>query len=296
MAGEIVLSTPVTNGTTIALAWTYTGCGIGVSSFDVKRKVSGGAYVTLDTLLAPLDEYVDSTAASNTTYVYQIVCNEGHASNAPTAPTMWSDTLTGTLSLSDSFSGSGGGGGGTAHYQTFTDTLTFTGTYSTPIAYDDTFNEILVFGDWVSGAQALESNFIYNYADSTGYVYLYDSVYKSDYNEIISSSWKSKKLDFADQYPQYANHNKTLRRVVVTYVDKDAFDLGIAVDADGKQEWTAVNKALGTGSGVTKRAYYHFVKTGMFFNVEITHGSKDKTFQILGIDIEWMLRAVGFSV
>lgn len=296
MAGEIVLSTPVANGTTIALAWTYFGCGVGVSSFDVKRKVSGGAYATLDTVAVPTDEYVDSTAAYDITYTYQIVCNEGHASNAPSR-TMWSGTFTDTDSWSDSFEGTVGETH-SHYYQTFTDTLTWGGTGGELVPAADTFTEIVVWGDWCSGSQALESDFVYYYADTASNVYSYDTVFKGDNDEIIPCSWRSKKLDFADQYPQYANFRKTVYRVIVTYVDKDQISLGVSISADGSSSWTSSVKTVGTGSGVTKRAYYHFIEgaTGQFFNLELTHGSKDKTFQILGMDVEWAARAGAFEI
>jgi hypothetical protein len=58
--------------------------------------------------------------------------------------------------------------------------------------------------------------------------------YKNDNTNTMASYWRSKRLDFSDQFPQYINQFKTLDRIQIEYVDEIAdTPVTVYVSTDG---------------------------------------------------------------
>lgn len=150
--------------------------------------------------------------------------------------------------------------------------------------------------DEVGVAQATKAGYAYYLSGATGIVYHYDSIYKADGASSIPSYWRSKTLDFSEQYPQFAGYRKTLSSVTLTYVDKGTCLVTVYVSTDGGQNWIYKNKTLGTGDGATKRSIFHFWKTAKYFDIKIAHSSTTADFQFIELEAEFSPRAEYFEM
>jgi len=121
--------------------------------------------------------------------------------------------------------------------------------------------------------------------DDDGNVYYIDGY--DDNDQPIAAWWRSKQLDFSDQFPQYAKLDKTVDRVELEYVDEIAnTPVNIALSSDGGIKWVFKSRLLGTGSGKQKTANFYFHDkeeiTGLTFIVKIISTSTTTKFTWTG--------------
>jgi hypothetical protein len=84
----------------------------------------------------------------------------------------------------------------------------------------------------------------------------------NDLNFPIAAWWKSKELDFSEQFPQYSKDFKTIDRIELEYVDEiENTPITVAISGDGGITWEFKSRLLGTGSGKQKFATFHFSNT-----------------------------------
>lgn len=92
---------------------------------------------------------------------------------------------------------------------------------------------------------------------------------------------QSKDFDMSDQAPQFQNVFKTVDRVQLEYVDKDASTpVSVSLSTDGGQTWAGTSsRLLGTGSGLSRVADFWFLPiTGKMFRVQVESTSSTKRF------------------
>lgn len=144
------------------------------------------------------------------------------------------------------------------------------------------------------------SYFVY-FGDSDGKLYAFLESEEGDNARSIGAYWRSKRLDFTDQFPQYNNTWKTIDKVQLIYLDKiTSTPVTIYISNDGGVTWTSRTRTLGTGNGKTKTADFFFmdkeVITGKYFNFKIECSSATKTFEWLGLEVTFIPRGEYFEV
>jgi len=127
------------------------------------------------------------------------------------------------------------------------------------------------------------------------------SKYKSDNTFAISAWWRSKRLDFGDQYPELADRYKTLDTVILEYVDEDAnTPVTIHISNDGGVTWASNTRLLGTGNGKQKSAIFYFSDsgkiTGKYFTVKVESVSASTTFTWTGLFLKVEDRGPYFEI
>ncbi|KKK98029.1 hypothetical protein LCGC14_2646850, partial [marine sediment metagenome] len=62
----------------------------------------------------------------------------------------------------------------------------------------------------------------------------------------------------------------------------------VAISTNGGVTWPySQSQILGTGNEKRKDADYYFIVPGQFFRFRVSNGSSDKTFKLLGLEIEY---------
>ena len=135
-------------------------------------------------------------------------------------------------------------------------------------------------------------------SDSDGNVYAIGGVHDNSY--AITAYWKSKKLDFGDQYPDIKNHKKTIDKIQLKYYDDYAnTPVSIYISTDGLT-WDVVHKQLGTGDDVVKVADFHFRNkaqaTGRWFFIKIETSSASTSIEWHGLKVYFEPRGEWFGV
>ncbi len=108
--------------------------------------------------------------------------------------------------------------------------------------------------------------------------------YLADGSNAIAAWWRSKRLDFSDQYPEDAGLWKGIDKCELVYRDLYAdTPVAIYISTDGGVNWTYKLKVLGTGDGKTKSAWYYFLDVGgihgHMFNFKIESVSATTNFE-----------------
>ena len=137
--------------------------------------------------------------------------------------------------------------------------------------------------------------------DDKGNKYDWAETYPDDNDANIVSYWRSKTLDFTEQFPQYAHMWKTVDKVVLQYVDKSAnIATTIYLSNDGGVSWTTSTRLIGNGDGKPKTADFFFRNqencTGQDFVIKIESTSADKKFIWTGFIIEFYPRGYYFEI
>lgn len=287
------------------------------TTITIYRKKAGGSYSDIHTESgSPGTPYLysDTSAATNQHYYYKFTCNHSNTSNESDAPVLWTNTYTDTANFStwggqnthadmaSTFSDTGSFSdsyseykSGTAYEDSYSDTAAFSDSYSDianetgPYAYSDTFEDTLTFLDSYLGMQNLASDYAYYLGTSTGDVYTYSEDYYGDNGATVTSTYYTKMLDFADLYPQYSEHWKTIHKVRLIYIDNGAHSVTVKVSNDGGTTWSSSTRTVGTSSNVLHEADFFFTTqshiTDVHINFALEHTSSDATFQWLGMEI-----------
>ncbi len=248
---------------------------------------SGSGYVTLtDTLDGTRTWYDHLQNDFNVTLTYRVRGYVGAWSDWSDTTTIEhyldesTETITGSEVVVDDTAGTTS--------DTVTETITITDTATDGSAYGQINSETITITDTLEDSVLITINTAHYVGTSVGNVYRYGADYLSDAGSTIRSFWKSKKIDFFDQYPQFLDAWKTLWRVKLIYVDKTAnTTVNLYVSTDGGTTMTVKSKTLGTGDGITKEAYFWFIKTGRYFNFWIEHVSTTNAFQWLSLEAEF---------
>jgi hypothetical protein len=102
--------------------------------------------------------------------------------------------------------------------------------------------------------------------------------------------YRTKTLDFTDQFPELINVWTAIDRIDITYHDIDASTpLSVHLSNDAGATWTSKHTTIGTGNGKVKIESFTFKDTeyacGKFFVIKIESTSSNKNFEIIEIRI-----------
>ncbi len=260
----------------------------------------GGSWIFWKTVGNNVSSTTDGPLNTNIKYGYYIVTGIGNElSSSAVYIGFYSDTITETATTTESLSDSvGEPPSPTSFEDTIVETINITESLTEAISSSDTITETITVTDQVSDSQTCRTDFAYYIASTDGKVYVYDEVYKSDNGISILSSWESKVTDFGDVYPEAVGKWKTIYRVPITYVDKEAnLTMVVSVSTDGGATWTSSTKYdVGTGNGMTKDTYFDFIKTGQYFKFKIELPSANKTFQLIGMGVDFIPCGEAFPI
>jgi len=117
----------------------------------------------------------------------------------------------------------------------------------------------------------------------------------SDNTNPITSSWQSKKLDFSDNYPEFANNLKSIDQIQIKYRDIVAgMPVTVYLSDDGGVNWDTRTLVLGNGDGKIKVADTWWMSseraTARFFLIRVESSSTDKGFEFHGMRIFFYMR------
>ena len=134
-------------------------------------------------------------------------------------------------------------------------------------------------------------------ADS-GTIYAIGGVHDNTYS--ITANWKSKRLDFADKFPQYKDWWKTIDLVQLKYKDQYAnTPVTIYISKDGVT-WDSVTKLLATADNAVKTTNFHFRNkehsTGVLFYIKLESSSASTSFEWHGIYVKFEPRGPAFDI
>lgn len=148
---------------------------------------------------------------------------------------------------------------------------------------------------YIYNFQLLNRSQAYPYSDSTILIILgsedtFIIGALDDNSNAVSAWWRSKRLDFGDQYPDHVGDFKTVDRVQLEYVDRYAdTPVTISISDDGGEHWVYKTRLLGTGDGRQKIADFYFHDkdriTSKDFTVQILSSSSTTTFTWTGFYI-----------
>ena len=267
------------------LAWTNNDA---YTYIEIDYKIGAGAWNAL-TDVWPGDRawYQHDCSDFNATLSYRVRGYAGAAwSDYTDTVTIehYLDTATETVTGSDIVVDGTGGTG----QDFFTETITMTDTATDGSAYGQINSETITMTDTLEDSFLNSTNVAHYVGSAAGTAYRYSSDYYGDAGSVIRSFWKSKKLDFFDQYPQFLDAWKTLYRIKMIYVDKSAdTSVTLYLSTDGGVTTTTQTKTLGNGDGTTKETYFYMIKTGRYFNFWIEHVSATNAFQWLSLEAEF---------
>lgn len=135
-------------------------------------------------------------------------------------------------------------------------------------------------------------------ADDDGNIYAIGGVH--DNANSITANWKSKRLDFADKFPQYKDWWKSIDLIQLKYKDQYAnTPVTIYISNDGVT-WDSVTKLLGTGNNAVKTANFHFRNkarcTGVLFYLKLESSSASTSFEWHGIYLKFEPRGPAWNI
>ena len=281
MASSLSDFTATGNGAaldTIDLAWTVT---VGVPPFDsiqIDYK-TGANWINWTSVGGSVEVKTGFSTLDNTAYDFRI---RGVTASIDIDTEVvydvgnYIDTQTETVTSDDSSSESVG------FTDTKTETLSLSSTGGEVVTLSDTHIEILSISDSATAAAVspLETTFRYYLGSFEGKMYSELAEAYSDDGAAINAIWESKDLDFGDKYEELTDRKKTLYKVRLNYVDKTAgADVSVDASTDGGTTWAQRGKSIGTGSGKTKDAIFHFVKTGVYFRFRVVNNTTSDQFQ-----------------
>lgn len=255
----------------------------------------GGSWHFWQTVGANVSSMTDAPLTANIKYGYYIVTGvTDEESSSAVYGGFYTDTITETVGLTESLSDSVYG----SNEDIIVETVFVTESLTEAMTASDTITETITVTDQVIDSQTVRTTFAYYLASMDGKVFIYDAAYKSDNGVSILSSWESKVTDFSDVYPEAVGKWKTIYRVPITYVDKEAnLTIIVSVSTDGGATWTSSAKyTVGTGDGMTKDTYFDFIKTGQYFKFRIDLPSTNKIFQLLGMGVDFVPCGEAFPI
>lgn len=123
----------------------------------------------------------------------------------------------------------------------------------------------------------------------------------ADNSKPISAYWTSKRLDFGDQFPDYADMWKTIDRIQIEYIDETASTpITVGISNDGGLTWAYQIQSLGIGDKKQKVADFYYrdseLSTGLYFNIRIESVSSSTTFIWTGFYVHFEPRGEYFEV
>jgi len=129
----------------------------------------------------------------------------------------------------------------------------------------------------------------YYITDEDGEVYLFGD-YQGDGGNPITCYFRTKKLDFSDQFPELKDKWTSIDSVKVRYKDlSSSTPITVYISDDGGVTWVSRTRLLGTGDKKVKEAEFHFLDkeniTSQFFTLKIECVSSTHKFEIHGIKI-----------
>lgn len=127
------------------------------------------------------------------------------------------------------------------------------------------------------------------YITNPNNVYLFGE-YEGDAGNPINCYFRTKKLDFSDQFKELKDKWKSIDNVKIRYNDLSASTpVTVYISIDGGVNWISKTRLLGTGDGKVKTAKFYFLDkgsiTGQFFTFKIECVSATHKFEIHGIKI-----------
>ena len=167
---------------------------------------------------------------------------------------------------------------------------TYTNTYQRDIAIEERLY-VLVYDEKV------EELFV---CSNMG-TYEWDCSVATDCDNSFSSWWRSKDLDFVEQFPQYKDKWKTIETVQVEYEDIEAdTPMVVSLSIDGGATYVSKTRQVGTGDGLVKTANFHFIDqtsgiTGKLF-VIMVESTGSTEFKFMGANVFFIPRATYFEV
>ncbi len=180
---------------------------------------------------------------------------------------------------------------------TISDSLSLTEALTIMTTYTATIADVLTLSDSLLTAQSLRTDHSYYLASSTGNIYTFGETQLSDAGMAVSSFWKSKRIDFADQHPDIIDKWKTLYKITVHYEDLSASTLIVLhVSTDGGANWTTSGKSVGTGAGTIKEKDFFFIKTGRMFNFKVESASTANYCKVIALEAEFDVGGEHFEV
>jgi len=267
------------------------------TSLIIRRKLSGGSYATIATLNIDDEAYTDTDTLTTATYYWKVTSSAGDSNEDSWTFTAWTSDGTDTVDVSDykdvgvSF--------------TVSATETFSLGESTevavdspvPQAYEQNETDTVTISDTYETAHIGSQNWRYYLGSSVGGVHEHYGNYYGDAEADIDAYYQTKALDFADQFPDYADTYKSLTRIYLDYVDLIECPITVSVSTDNGSTWTSSYQTLGSGELTVKRARYDFAwVTGRFFVVKLSHSSNDRTFQFVKMAVEFEPHTDYFAV
>jgi hypothetical protein len=262
---------------------------IATSSFllTLQRKPLGGTYATVYSVTSkPVkSSYDDAGLAVGTTYAYRVrykctACGVQSAWSDEATVSFVSDTATDALAIVEKVEEYPVPGG-------YLEKLGLKEEVEDGLVFIETFTDKLGLEEEVRHGSTAKTEYAYYVGTVDGHVnrFSFDSL--SDDGVSIKTSWRSKKLDFADQDPRSFGRWKTVYNVRLTYVDRGVHVVVVFVSTDGGLTWETSSRSLGSDSETTKTADFYFIKTGKFFNFKVECSSTDSTFEWTGFEIEY---------
>lgn len=253
MAAPSDLTSTSISTSQIDLAWTNNN---GYASIAIRRGTTSGQLSPYDTVAGGDTSYSDTSISTNTRYYYTVrVIGVGTSSEVTAAS--WDDA--------------------------FIETLTWTDVGTQGVNYTLSTTETLTWSDFHATSQTIKINYGHYYGSSDGKIYEYSSGSQSDAGTNILAYWQSKRLDFADQYPEDIDKFKTVYKIQLKYVDLVSdTPITVYVSGDGGVTWEYESQTLGNGDEKTKTANFHFLINAEMFTIKIESSSDDKKFQLLG--------------
>lgn len=253
----------------------------------IHRKVGDADYASYDTITYPTDYYRDTDMKTNTMVKYKL-----KAYRSPYVPSDFSsevgyvdERITDTIGVSSATPSEVLG-----LTDTITDTISLLTGTGEVVGMRDTITDTIGVSTSEQEAATISSNFGYFIGTMDGYVHTYSSAYKSDNGASILSSWRSKTVDFSELNIKFAMMYKTVYRVSIQYVDlESSTPVIVSISTNGGSTWTSSNTVtIGTGLLNTANKDFWFTGVcGQFFDFKIEFPSTNKTFQLVGIQVEF---------
>lgn len=269
------------SGTSFNLAWSDNSSN--ETGFKIAESEDDGAYSVIATVGANVESYERTGRSENVKYAYKVRSYNADGNSEYTNPVtrgMWTATPT-----ADSFSA------------TDTGTTDFIDVPGTPQSYTASGTDTCTMSDSYITVLQDTDDWMYYLGSNAGLVYPYAEAYEGDAGTEVEAYYKTKAMDFSEQFPQLADTYKTITRIYLTYLDLQECVVRVAVSTDNGTTWTEVVKTLGDGDLTVKTARYDFVPvTGRFFVVKLSHSSSTSVFQWVRLKVEFDAHADWFSV
>lgn len=229
------------------------------------------------------DDY-DITGYDNIGLQYYAICYLPPFDPSPATSTVtvtrWGDTSTDTVTGSDTATGT----------QTFVDTVSDTVTGATSasvlITWASTASDTVTASDGTTDAQIIKTAFAYYIGMYDGTVHAISPDTLSDNGTSITSIWETIETNLG-----IPSVYKTVYTSALRYVDKTATTpVSVSISNDGGATWSGSAKSVGTGDGKTHTKKFFWTGiSGEYFKFKVELASTNKEFQIIGLDVDFLV-------